>query len=80
MSLGRNSERVRRRHQMNFMELELLTDRLLLRPLGLDDLDLTTKMFTDPEVVRYVGGLQQKIQTRACQMRHTSRRQTTCIW
>ena len=40
------------------MELELLTDRLLLRPLRLDDLDLETEMFTDPEVARYVGGLQ----------------------
>jgi ribosomal-protein-alanine N-acetyltransferase len=38
------------------MELTLLTDRLLLRPLRLDDLDLGIEMFTDPEVVRYVGG------------------------
>ena len=38
------------------MELTLLTDRLLLRPLRLDDLDLGIEMFTDPEVVRYVAG------------------------
>lgn len=38
------------------MHLELLTDRLLLRPLRLDDVDLAIEMFTDPEVVRYVGG------------------------
>lgn len=40
------------------MELELLTDRLMLRPLRLDDLDLAIEMFTDPEVARYVGGPQ----------------------
>ncbi|MBW2274185.1 MAG: GNAT family N-acetyltransferase [Deltaproteobacteria bacterium] len=39
------------------MELELLTDRLLLRPLRLDDLDVATEMFTDPEVTRYAGGV-----------------------
>lgn len=37
------------------MELELLTDRLQLRPLSLEDLDLATEMFTDPEVVRYLS-------------------------
>jgi RimJ/RimL family protein N-acetyltransferase len=38
------------------MKLELLTDRLFLRPLRLDDLGLAIEMFTNPEVVRYVGG------------------------
>ncbi len=37
------------------MELELLTDRLLLRPRAIDDLDLVSEMFMDPEVVRYLG-------------------------
>ena len=37
------------------MELELLTDRLLRRPLAIDDLDLVSEMFMDPEVVRYLG-------------------------
>ncbi|MGI9315941.1 MAG: GNAT family N-acetyltransferase [bacterium] len=40
------------------MDLELLTNRLRLRPLRLDDLDLSIEMFTNPEVVRYVGDLQ----------------------
>ncbi len=40
------------------MNLELFTDRLLLRPLRLEDVDLGIEMFTDPEVVRYVGGMQ----------------------
>jgi RimJ/RimL family protein N-acetyltransferase len=39
------------------MNLELLTPRLLLRPLCADDVDLGIEMFTDPDVVRYVGGL-----------------------
>lgn len=39
------------------MNLELLTSRLLLRPLEPDDVDLGIEMFTDPDVVRYVGGL-----------------------
>ncbi len=38
------------------MNLELHTDRLVLRPLGLDDLELGIDMFTDPDVSRYVGG------------------------
>ncbi len=36
------------------MKLELQTERLFLRPLSLDDLDLTIEMFTDPDVTRYV--------------------------
>ena len=39
------------------MELSFLTERLFLRPLVLDDLDLVLEMFTDPEVVRYVCDL-----------------------
>jgi ribosomal-protein-alanine N-acetyltransferase len=38
------------------MKLELLTSRLFLRPVRPDDLDLAIEMFTNPEVVRYVGG------------------------
>ena len=36
------------------MQLELLTDRFLLRPLEMEDLDIVVKMFTDPDVVRYL--------------------------
>lgn len=39
------------------MKPELLTDRLRLTPLALDDLDLSLEMFTDPEVVEYVCDL-----------------------
>ena len=37
------------------MELELLTKRLRLTPFVADDLDLALEMWTDPDVVKYVG-------------------------
>ncbi len=55
------------------MKLELLTDRLILRPLRLDDLDLASEMFTDPQVVRYAGGLQTAEEVEA-DMPTTTRR------
>jgi ribosomal-protein-alanine N-acetyltransferase len=36
------------------MKLELHTERLLLTPLALTDLDLALALWTDPEVVKYV--------------------------
>lgn len=37
------------------MELELTTDRLLLRPVDLPDVDLALEMFTDPAVMKFNG-------------------------
>ena len=37
------------------MELNLSTDRLLLRPLILDDVDISLEILTDPEVMRFIG-------------------------
>ena len=34
------------------MELDLTTERLLLRPVALADIDLAIKMFTDLDVVK----------------------------
>lgn len=39
------------------MELVLTTERLLLQPLTLSDVDLAIEMFTDPAVVKHVGKL-----------------------
>jgi len=39
------------------MELNLATERLLLRPVTLSDVDLAVEMFTDPAVVKHVGKL-----------------------
>lgn len=36
------------------MKLELLTDRLILTPLELADVDLQVDIWTDPEVVKYI--------------------------
>ena len=38
------------------MELELYTERLILRPYDLADADLDVEMATDPEVMEYFGG------------------------
>ncbi|MEQ8666154.1 MAG: GNAT family N-acetyltransferase [Rhodospirillales bacterium] len=37
------------------MQLVIETDRLRLRPLDANDLELAVEMFTDPDVSRYVG-------------------------
>jgi RimJ/RimL family protein N-acetyltransferase len=42
------------------MNLVLLTDRLALNPFTAADLDLCLEMFTDPEVVKYAGGLMSR--------------------
>lgn len=39
------------------MELHLFTERLRVTPFAADDLDITSEMFTDPEVVKYAGGV-----------------------
>ena len=43
--------------KLTAQELELETDRLILRPLQLADIDLGTALFTDPQVVKYVCDL-----------------------
>ncbi|MFK8029818.1 MAG: GNAT family N-acetyltransferase [Gammaproteobacteria bacterium] len=39
------------------MNLTLRSQRLVLTPLSLEDLDLTIEMFTNPEVVKHAGGV-----------------------
>ncbi len=46
------------------MELQLFTERLRLTPFADDDLDIATKNFTDPEVVKYAGGVLTAVQIR----------------
>lgn len=43
-------------NQRNGMELDLLTERLTLRPLRQEDIDLGIELLTDPEVTRYTWG------------------------
>jgi RimJ/RimL family protein N-acetyltransferase len=47
------------------MNLEFCSDRLRLTPLSSSDIDLALEMFTDPEVVRYVGDLMDEQAIRA---------------
>ncbi len=42
------------------MILDLKSERLLLRPLSASDLDVGFAIFTDPEVMKYVGQLYTK--------------------
>ena len=39
------------------MNLDLMTERLRLTPLAHTDVDIAVEMFTDPAVVKYIGGL-----------------------
>jgi RimJ/RimL family protein N-acetyltransferase len=41
----------------------LTTDRLTLRRFTLGDLDLLDRLYSDPEVMRYVGGTKTRVQT-----------------
>ncbi len=37
------------------MNLDLMTERLRLKPLAQTDVDIAVEMFTDPAVVKYMG-------------------------
>jgi ribosomal-protein-alanine N-acetyltransferase len=37
------------------MKLELMTERMKLTPLALADIDVAMEMFTDPDVVKFIG-------------------------
>ena len=39
------------------MNLILHTERLTLTPFAATDVDITIELFTDPEVVKYAGGV-----------------------
>ncbi len=47
------------------MNLDFCSDRLRLTPLSSSDIDLALVMFTDPDVVRYVGDLMDEETIRA---------------
>lgn len=46
------------------MKLELKSDRLLIRPVEVNDLDLCLELFTDPDVLKYAGGAQTEEEIR----------------
>lgn len=47
------------------MNLELTSDRLLLRPLEGNDIDICLEMFTDAEVLKYAHGAQTEAEIRS---------------
>ena len=61
------------------MKLELQTERLLLTPFALTDLDLALEMWTDPEVAKYVGGVMTEAEIRQQMSDVTKRGGNGCI-
>ena len=61
------------------MDLDLYTDRLSLRPLALDDVDLGITLFTDENVCRYIGGVQTEEEIRELMPTYISRCCGGCI-
>ena len=61
------------------MNLELHTSRLLLRPLCYNDTELGIEMFTDPDVVRYLGGILSEEKIRAEMSNYVKRCGGGCI-
>lgn len=61
------------------MQLELETQRLLLRPLTLNDEDLGVELFTDPEVMRYVAEVETSASVRTGMPKYVRRCGGGCI-
>ena len=61
------------------MSLELMSEHLLLKPFQLEDIDICLKMFTDPEVVKYAGGLMSESRIRREMPTWTKRGGNGCI-
>ena len=61
------------------MNLMCESERLLLRPLGDADLDIEVKIGTDPEVMRYAGGLDTEEEIARNMSKYTRRCAGGCI-
>jgi ribosomal-protein-alanine N-acetyltransferase len=61
------------------MNLKLFTERLLLKPLHPNDVDLCLEMFTDPEVVKYADGLMSESAIKKEMSNWTKRGGNGCI-
>ena len=61
------------------MDLILQSPRLLLRPLSHDDIDISIKMFTDPDAVKYVCDVMTEVEIIAEMPRWLRRGGNGCI-
>ena len=61
------------------MDLTLYTKRLVLTPLSEADLDITIEMFTDPEVLRFAGGIIEETEIRSEMPKWVRRGGNGCI-
>ncbi|MGI9291645.1 MAG: GNAT family N-acetyltransferase [Gammaproteobacteria bacterium] len=55
------------------MNLDLKTERLLIRPFAAADLDIALELFTNPDVCRYAGGV-ESVEKINCEMSNWVRR------
>jgi len=58
---------------MSGIDLELETDRLLLRPLAEDDWEMVLQLFTDPDVMKYIADIGDE-ETLAAEMKAAVKR------
>ena len=61
------------------MELQLITERLALRPLSTNDVSLVIEMFTDARVMQYAGGTIPKTKIVGEMQMYTHRGGNGCI-
>jgi ribosomal-protein-alanine N-acetyltransferase len=61
------------------MNLELTTERLSLRPLSSNDLELCIELFTDPAVTLYADGVASEAEIRQEMSNYTKRGGNGCI-
>ena len=61
------------------MNLDLQSERLLLRPLVAADADLGAEIWTDPEVMKYAGGVWSTDQILCNMLKYTRRGAGGCI-
>jgi len=61
------------------MNLELTTERLSLKPLAPDDLDLCIELFTDPVVTQYANGVSSESEIRKDMPNYTKRGGNGCV-
>lgn len=53
--------------------LELISERLVLRPLSMDDVELMRALWSDPEVMRYIGDMSKPEEVEADVAKYVAR-------
>ncbi len=61
------------------MNLDLYTERLHIRPLTMDDVDLSVELFTDKDITQYAGGVKSVDDIKADMPKFVARAGLGCI-